>query len=79
MPASAKRSAPEGTPDRESQARAKMQLAEMAPQALRAGDPVTRVEMSVGDKGKEINHGLTNIAGMFSKKLEDTGRHLKVE
>ena len=45
MSAPAKRSAPEGTPDRESQARAKMQLAEVVPQVLEVDDPVTKVEI----------------------------------
>ena len=86
MPASAKRSAPEGTPDRESQARAKMQLAEVVPQALEVDDPVTKVEMSAGTIAalramlrEEINHGMADVEGRLAKKLEDNFGQLKVE
>ena len=78
MPAAAKTPAPESTPDRESQARAKMQLAEVVPQVLEV-DPVTKVEMSAGTIAalramlrEEMNHGMADVGGRLAKKLEDT-------
>eukprot|EP00434_Breviolum_minutum_P038741 symbB.v1.2.034380.t1/scaffold4427.1/size39785/3 len=86
MPAAAKRPAPEGTPDRESQARAKMQLAEVVPQVLEVDDPVTKVEMSAGTIAalramlrEEINHGMADVEGRLAKKLEDNFGQLKTE
>ena len=86
MPAAAKRPAPEGTPDRESQARAKMQLAEVVPQVLEVDDPVTKVEMSASTIAalramlrEEINHGMADVEGRLAKKLEDNVGQLKTE
>ena len=86
MSAPAKRSAPEGTPDRESQARAKMQLAEVVPQVLEVDDPVTKVEMSAGTIAalramlrEEINHGMADVEGRLAQKLEENFGQLKTE
>ena len=86
MPAAAKRPAPEGTPDRESQARAKMQLAEVVPQVVEVDDPVTKVEMSASTIAalramlrEEINHGMADVEGRLAKKLEDNVGQLKTE
>lgn len=86
MAAPAKRPAPEGTPDRESQARAKMQLAGVVPQVLEVDDPVTRVEMSAGTIAalramlrEEINHDMADVEGRLAKKLDDNFGQLKTE
>ena len=86
MPASTKRSAAEGTPDRLSQARAKMQLAEMIPQALEVDEPVTKVEMSAATIAalramlrEEINHGMADVEGRLATKLEDNFGQLQAE
>ena len=86
MPAAAKRPAPERTPDRESQTRAKMQLAEVVPQVLEVDDPVTKVEMNPGTIAalramlrEEINHGMADVEGKLAKKLEDDFGQLKTE
>ena len=83
---SAKRPAPEGTPARESQERATMQPAEVVPQVLEAGDPVTKVEMSARTIAtvrtmlrEEINHGMGDVEGRVVKKLKDYFGQLNVE
>ena len=47
MTSSTERSAPEGTPDREAQTRAKFQPTQLVPQVLvpEAWDPINKVEM----------------------------------
>ena len=84
--ASAKRPAPEGTPARESQERATMQPAEVVPQALEAGDPVTQVEMSARTIAtvramlrEEINHGMADVEGRAAKKMKGSFGQLNVQ
>ena len=83
---SAKKPAAEGTPARESQERATMQPAEVVPQALEAGDPVTKVEMSASTIAalramlrEEINHGMADVEGKVAKKLEHYFGQLNAE
>ena len=86
MSAPAKRSAPEGTPDREGQARAKMQLAGAVPQVLEVDDPVTKVEMSASTIAasramlrERIDRGMADVEGRLAQKLEANFRQLKTK
>ena len=85
MPPSTKRSAPEGTPDRESQVRAstKVPPLQMMPQALvpEVCDPVNKVEMSAATIAalrmmmcEEFANGMSDREARLSGKI-DTALH----
>ena len=73
MPPSTKRSAPEGTPDRESQARAstKVPPSQMMPQVLvpEVCDPVSKVEMSAATIAA-LRNGMGDMETRLSGKID---------
>ena len=79
MASSTKRSAPEGTPDREAQARSKFQPTQLVPQVLvpESLDPINKVEMSATTIAalrammrEEFRHGMAEIKTMVEYKIE---------
>jgi len=85
MPPSSKRSAPEGTPDRESQARASTRVppSQMVPQVLvpEVSDPVTKVEMSAATIAalrmmmrEEFTNGMNDMESRLLGRI-DTALH----
>ena len=92
-PGSTKRSAPEGTPDREAGARSKMHsTTSIVPKALvpEASEPVTKVEMSAATIAAlrammrdEIKNGLVEVEHRFTNELDraldDIKEELKAE
>ena len=80
MTSSTKRSAPEGTPDREAHARAKFQPTQLVPQVLvpEVSDPISRVEMSAATIAalrsmmrEEFKHGMAEMETMLASKIEN--------
>ena len=92
-PGSTKRAAPEGTPDREADARSKMSsTTTIVPKALipEASEPVSKVEMSAatiaalrGMMRDEIKNGMLEMEHRFTKQLDraigDMKEEMKVE
>eukprot|EP00434_Breviolum_minutum_P031768 symbB.v1.2.028095.t1/scaffold2943.1/size66754/1 len=88
MTSSAKRSAPEGTPDREAHARAKFQPTQLVPQVLvpEALDPINKVEMSAATIAalrsmmrEEFKHGMTEMETMLAGKIDASVGELRKE
>ena len=90
MPPSTKRSAPEGTPDRESQARAstKVPPSQMMPQVLvpEVCDPVNKVEMSAATIAalrmmmrEEFANGMGDMETRLSGKIDAALHEVKAE
>ena len=90
MPPSTKRSAPEGTPDRESQARAstKVPPSQMMPQVLvpEVCDPVNKVEMSAATitalrmmMREEFANGMGDMETRLSGKIDAALHEVKAE
>ena len=77
---STKRPAPEGTPDREAQARTKAQASELMPRILptEVQDPVSKVEMSAATIAtlravmrEEIGIGMSALESRLTSKMDD--------
>ena len=88
MTSSAKRSAPEGTPDREAHARAKFQPTQLVPQVLvpEALDPINKVEMSAATIAalrsmmrEEFKHGMAEMETMLAGKIDASVGELRKE
>ena len=88
MTSSTKRSAPEGTPDREAHARAKLQPTQLVPQVLvpEVLDPVHKVEMSAATIAalrsmmrEEFRHGMAEMETMLAGKIESSVDELRKE
>ena len=88
MTASTKRSAPEGTPDREAQARAKFQPTQLVPQVLvpEVLDPINKVEMSAATIAalrsmmrEEFKHGMAEMETILASKIENSVGELRKE
>lgn len=88
MTSSTKRSAPEGTPDREAHARAKFQPTQLVPQVLvpEALDPINKVEMSAATIAalrsmmrEEFRHGMAEMETMLAGKIEASVGELRQE
>ena len=88
MTSSTKRSAPEGTPDREAHARAKLQPTQLVPQVLvpEVLDPVHKVEMSAATIAalrsmmrEEFRHGMAEMEQMLAGKIESSVDELRKE
>ena len=87
-PGGAKRTAPEGTPDREAEARSKMASTELMPRVLvqENQDPVSKVEMSAATISAlrammrdEIKNGMMEMEQRFSNKLDSAIHGIKEE
>ena len=84
---SAKRAAPEGTPDRESEARSKIQSTDLVPKALpELTESVSKVEMSAATISllrtmirDEIKNGMLEMEHRFSAKLDNAIEEVKEE
>ena len=88
MTSSTKRSAPEGTPDREAQARSKFQPTQLVPQVLvpESLDPINKVEMSASTIAalrammrEEFRHGMAEMETMVANKIEASVGELRKE
>ena len=88
MTASTKRSAPEGTPDREAQARAKFQPTQLVPQVWvpEVMDPINKVEMSAATIAalrsmmrEEFKHGMAEMETILASKIENSVGELRKE
>ena len=88
MTSSTKRSAPEGTPDREAHARAKFQPTQLVPQVLvpEVLDPINKVEMSAATIAalrsimrEEFKHGMAEMETMLASKIENSVGELRKE
>ena len=75
-----KRPAPEGTPDREAQARTKAQASEVMPRILptEVQDPISKVEMSAATIAtlravmrEEITIGMSALEGRLTNKMDE--------
>ena len=78
--ASTKRPAPEGTPDREAQARTKAQASDLLPRTLptEVQDPISKVEMSAATIAtlravmrEEINTGMCALESRLTNKMDE--------
>eukprot|EP00434_Breviolum_minutum_P016777 symbB.v1.2.014798.t1/scaffold1089.1/size139057/10 len=84
---SAKRAAPEGTPDREAEARSKIQSTDLVPKALpELTESVSKVEMSAATISllrtmirDEIKNGMLEMEHRFSTKLDNAIEEVKQE
>ena len=84
---STKRAAPEGTPDREAEARSKIQSTELVPKALpELAEPVSKVEMSAATISllrtmirDEIKNGMVEMEHRFGAKLDNVIGEVKEE
>ena len=83
---STKRTAPEGTPDREAEARSKMPSTELMPRALvqENQDPISKVEMSAATISAlrtmmrdEIKNGMMEMEQRFANKLDSAIHGIK--
>ena len=90
MPPSSKRSAPEGTPDRESQARASTRVppSQMVPQVLapEVSDPVNKVEMSAATIAalrmmmrEELTNGMNDMESRLSGRIDKALHEVRTE
>ena len=86
MTSSTKRSAPEGTPNREAHARAKFQPTQPGPKVLvpEVLDPINRIEMSAATIAalqsmmrEEFKHGLGEMETMLGSKTESSVGELR--
>ena len=77
---STKRPAPEGTPDREAQARTKAQASDLMPRTLptKVEDPISKVEMSAATIAtlravmrEEISIGMCALEGRLTNKMDE--------
>jgi len=77
---STKRPAPEGTPDREAQARTKTHASEMIPRSLptELQDPISKVEMSAAAIAalrrvvrEEITNGMSAMENRITNKMDE--------
>ena len=77
---STKRPAPEGTPDRETQARTKTQASDLLPRTLptEIQDPISKVEMSAATIAtlravmrEEINTGMCALESRLTNKMDE--------
>ena len=84
---STKRAAPEGTPDREAEARSKIQSTDLVPKALpELTESVSKVEMSAATISllrtmirDEIKNGMLEMEHRFSAKLDNAIGEVKEE
>eukprot|EP00435_Cladocopium_sp_Y103_P033152 s3600_g8.t1 len=85
---SVKRGAPEGTPDKEANARSKMQNTELVPKVLvpESQDPVSRVEMSAATISAlrtmmrdELKNGMTEMEERLANRLNSSVGELRAE
>ena len=83
---STKRPAPEGTPDREAQARTKAQASDLMPRILptEVQDPVSKVEMSAATIAtlravmrEEISIGMSALESRLTNKMDDQFTQMK--
>ena len=77
MTSSTKPSAPEGTPDREAQARAKFHPQLVVPEAL---DPINKVEMIAALRSmirEEFHHGMAEMETMLAGKIDTSVGELR--
>ena len=86
MTSSTKRSAPEGTPNREAHARAKFQPTQLGPKVLvpEVLDPINRLEMIAATIAalqsmmrEEFKHGLAEMETMLASKTESSFGELR--
>ena len=83
-----KRPAPEGTPDREAQARTKSQASDLIPRSLptEIGDPISKVEISAATltalrmvMREEITHGVSAMESRLMNKMDEQIQNMKAD